>query len=113
MIAERWRVGVQVVPVRKVMPRLRQRLCLDLTDAQFDAEAMRIVTTAAKSKGRSAPRGPSFLPWRASSTAMPTPARPSWRALLGRHPLTDPVGCCAGGSANYDFFQNMQRGIAI
>ena len=57
----------QVVPVRKVMPQLRKRLCLDIPDAQFEAEARRIVSGAAKSKG----------------------------------------------SANYDFFQNLQRGIAV
>ena len=56
-----------MVPVRKVMPQLRKRLCLDIPDAQFEAEARRIVSGAAKSKG----------------------------------------------SANYDFFQNLQRGIAV
>ena len=27
-----------MVPVRKVMPQLRKRLCLDIPDAQFEAE---------------------------------------------------------------------------
>ena len=51
----------------KVMPRLRQRLFLDTSDAEFEAEAMRVVTSAANHKG----------------------------------------------SKNYDFFQNLQRGIAV
>jgi len=41
----------QVVPVAKVAPRLRERLCLDLPDAEFEAEAMRIVSSAANHKG--------------------------------------------------------------
>eukprot|EP00964_Phaeocystis_antarctica_P024132 scaffold13506_cov58-Phaeocystis_antarctica.AAC.2 len=40
-----------VVPVAKVAPRLRERLCLDLPDAEFEAEAMRIVNSAANHKG--------------------------------------------------------------
>jgi hypothetical protein len=40
-----------VVPVAKVAPRLRERLCLDLPDAEFEAEAMRIVSSAANHKG--------------------------------------------------------------
>ena len=42
---------LQVVPVAKVAPRLRERLCLDLPDAEFEAEAMRIVNSAANHKG--------------------------------------------------------------
>ena len=42
---------LQVVPVAKVAPRLRERLCLDLPDAEFEAEAMRIVSSAANHKG--------------------------------------------------------------
>ena len=57
----------QVVPVGKVMPRLRERLFLDRSDADFEAEAMRMVRGAA-------------MHW---------------------------------GSRKYDYFQNMQRGIAV
>ena len=42
---------LKVVPVAKVAPRLRERLCLDLPDAEFEAEAMRIVNSAANHKG--------------------------------------------------------------
>ncbi len=35
----------------KVAPRLRERLCLDLPDAEFEAEAMRIIDRAANHKG--------------------------------------------------------------
>lgn len=43
----------QVVPVAKVAPRLRERLCLDIPDVDFEAEAMRIVNSAANHKGTS------------------------------------------------------------
>lgn len=57
----------QVVPVSKVMPRLRERLYLGRSDADFETEAMKMVKGAA-------------MHW---------------------------------GSRKYDYFQNMQRGIAV
>ena len=41
----------QVVPVAKVAPRLRERLCLDVPEADFVTEARRIVDRAANHKG--------------------------------------------------------------